>query len=122
MHFHDFTLAIIAFFSELIGTISGFGSSTFFVPIGLYFESFKLILALTAILHCLGNTFKIFVFRKDFHWPSFIRLAIPSILFTGLGAWLTSYFYSTWMIVFLGVLLMLLPPLVLIIKAPPTNL
>lgn len=105
MHFHDLFLIAIAIASELLGTISGFGSSTFFVPLALLVESFKFVLALTAILHCFGNIFKISLFRTDFQWKNFFRLAIPSFIFTGIGAYLTSYIVSEWLMRGLGVVL-----------------
>lgn len=59
---HDFLLTFLAFISEAIGTLSGFGSSTFFVPLAILVESFTFVLALTAILHCFGNLSKILLF------------------------------------------------------------
>lgn len=106
MQFHDIALILVAFFSEVLGTLSGFGSSTFFVPIALLLEKFKFVLALTAILHCFGNLFKIVLFRKDFEWKSFLLLAIPAVLFTGLGALLTVKFNSEILVRSLGFILM----------------
>lgn len=91
MHLHDFLLATVAFFTELIGVLSGFGSSTFFVPAGLYFESFNFILALTAILHSVGNLTKLALFKKHFQKDLIFKLAIPSVLLCGLGAILSNY-------------------------------
>lgn len=90
MQLHDLALALVAFASELLGTISGFGSSTFFVPLALFFERAQFVLALTGILHCFGNFTKIFLFRKHFDWKVFFLLAIPFFLFTGVGALLVA--------------------------------
>ncbi len=90
MHIHDFALILIAFFSELVGTLSGFGSSTFFVPVATMLESFQFALAITAILHCFGNVSRIFIFKDFFQLKVFLRLALPSILLTGVGALLTT--------------------------------
>lgn len=87
---HDGLLVFTGFISEVLGTISGFGSSTFFVPIALFFESFQLVLALTSILHCFGNLTRILIFRQHFDWSLFFSLALPSIVLTGLGAFLTT--------------------------------
>ena len=51
MQWHDIGLGFLAFISETVGTVSGFGSSTFFVPMAVFLESFHMVLALTAILH-----------------------------------------------------------------------
>lgn len=107
MYWHDLGLIFIAFFSELIGTLSGFGSSTFFVPLALLIENFEFVLVLTAILHCFGNTSRILIFRKHFDWKSFAALAIPAILFTGVGAVLTTQFSTDLMQKVLGVTLII---------------
>lgn len=106
MHFHDSVLVAIAFISEFLGTLSGFGSSTFFVPLALFIEGFQFVLVLTAILHCFGNSFRILIFRKHFQWQSFALLVVPAIIFTGLGALLTTQFSSELMQKTLGFTLM----------------
>lgn len=116
MHLHDLSLAVVAFVSEILGVLSGFGSSTFFVPIGILVESFKLILVLSAILHCFGNLFKIIIFRKDFKWPVFFQLAAPSVIFTAIGAFLTTKFSSDLMIRCLGLFLMFFALLTFVFK------
>jgi uncharacterized membrane protein YfcA len=109
MSFHDLTIIIIAFLSETLGTISGFGSSTFFVPTAIFFESIQFVLALTAILHCFGNSFKIFLFRKYFNFHHFWKLAVPSIVFTGIGAILTHSISMSGFQKGLGILLIIIP-------------
>lgn len=108
MHLHDLGLIILAFVSEILGTLSGFGSSTFFVPSALLVETFKFVLILTAILHCFGNLFKIVLFRKDFQARPFCQIAIPSIILTGVGALLTAMLSTEFMVRSLGIVLMLI--------------
>lgn len=86
MAFHDFLLIFVGLISEIIGTISGFGSSTYFVPIALFFEKFSFVITITAILHTFSNLFKIWMFRHTFNPKLFVKMALPSILFCGLGA------------------------------------
>jgi hypothetical protein len=45
--------------AELIGTMAGFGSSTIFLPVALFFVDFKTAIVLVAIFHLLGNTGRI---------------------------------------------------------------
>jgi uncharacterized protein len=90
MQLHDLALALVAFASELLGTISGFGSSTFFVPSAIFFERAQFVLALTGILHCFGNFSKILLFRKNFDWKVFFLLSLPFVVFTGVGALLVA--------------------------------
>ena len=105
MQLHDFALIFLAFVSELLGTVSGFGSSTFFVPTALLLETFTFVLALTAILHCFGNVFKIFLFRQHLNWKIIARLALPALVFTALGAALIEYTSVSWLQTALGVFL-----------------
>jgi uncharacterized membrane protein YfcA len=81
---------LLAFVSELAGTLSGFGSSMFFVPLALYLKPFELVLGLTGILHIFGNLSKIFLFKK-ISWPAFFRLTIFSLPLLIVGAFLSSY-------------------------------
>lgn len=116
MDYHDFAIVLSALVSEILGTLSGFGSSSFFVPIALQIENFKFVLALTAILHCFGNFFKILLFRKDFLWAHFYQLAIPSVFMTGLGALMTVTFSTNLMTQILGAFLILFSIYSLFIK------
>jgi uncharacterized membrane protein YfcA len=108
MQWHDGVLIIIAFLSEAIGTVSGFGSSTFFVPTALFLEGFHLVLALTAILHVASNTSRLFLFRGKLSFREYLPLAIPSIICTGIGAYLTAYLPTHILKVALGVVLILI--------------
>lgn len=44
-----------AFVAEIIGTMEGFGSSTIFLPLALFFVDFKTAIVLVAIFHLFGN-------------------------------------------------------------------
>ncbi len=91
MSLHDYLIILLGYASEVLGTLSGFGSSTFFVPIALLFESFQFVLALTALLHCFGNIFKIILFRGHFELKTFLLLFPPFVILTGAGALLTTH-------------------------------
>lgn len=107
MYMHDLIIFIGAFISEMLGTLSGFGSSTFFVPLASFFENFQLVLALTAILHCFGNLSKFFLFRKNLNFDSVVKFALPSIVLTALGAYLTTHISTMFLEKALGVFLVL---------------
>lgn len=83
-----FVLALIA---EIIGTISGFGSSILFVPIASLFFDFKLVLAITAIFHVFSNLSKIVLFRHGIDRNCALKLGIPAVVFVMIGALLTNY-------------------------------
>lgn len=116
MNFHDVGLACIAFISEILGTIGGFGSSTFFVPIALFFESMHLVLAITAILHCFSNFSKVTLFRSHFSWSLFWKLAIPFIVLTGVGAVMSDFFDVKILMRALGIFLIVISVLLFITK------
>ncbi|HQV78172.1 MAG TPA: sulfite exporter TauE/SafE family protein [Chitinophagales bacterium] len=86
-----FLFIILAFISEILGTISGFGSSILFVPIASLFFDFKTVLGITAVFHVFSNLSKIALFRKGINKEIAIKLGIPAILFVILGAYLTTY-------------------------------
>ncbi len=118
---HDFGLVFIAFLSEVFGVLSGFGASSFFVPLASLFESFYFILALTSILHCFGNISKVFLFRKSFDKILFLKLFLPSVLLTGIGALLLPYFSISFLKILLGVFLIFLAGLWFLLKRRKTQ-
>ncbi len=83
-----FVLALIA---EIIGTVSGFGSSILFVPIAALFFDFKTVLGITAVFHVFSNISKIVLFKKGIDKTIFLKLGIPAILFVIIGAVLTQF-------------------------------
>lgn len=83
-----FALALLA---EVIGTISGFGSSILFVPLAAMFFDFKTVLGVTGVFHVFSNLSKIALFRKGIDRNIAIKLGIPAVIFVILGALLTSY-------------------------------
>ncbi len=82
---------LLAFFSEILGTVSGFGSSILFVPLASMFFDFKTVLGLTAVFHVFSNLSKIALFRQGIQKNIALKLGIPAVLFVILGAWLTTF-------------------------------
>jgi uncharacterized membrane protein YfcA len=82
---------ILAVFSEIIGTISGFGASILFVPLASMFFDFKLVLGITAIFHVFSNLSKIALFRQGIQKDIVIKLGIPAIIFVILGSFMTKF-------------------------------
>ncbi len=79
-----------AYFSEVIGTIAGFGSSTIFLPIALFFFDFKIALVLVAFFHIVGNIGRISFFKKGLDRNLLIKFGLPSVALTLTGALLVS--------------------------------
>ncbi len=86
-----FVFAILALICEIIGTIGGFGSSVFFVPVAQFFYDFKIVLGLTAVLHVFSNLAKIIFFYKHINMRLFWLYGIPSIIMVILGALLVTH-------------------------------
>ena len=81
---------ILAFVAEVIGTISGFGSSILFVPLASMFFDFKAVLAITAVFHVFSNLSKIYLFNIGIQKDIVLQLGIPAVVFVIIGALLTN--------------------------------
>ena len=81
---------LLAFVAEILGTVSGFGSSILFVPIAAMFFDFKTVLGVTAIFHVFSNLSKIALFRKGIKKDVAIKLGVPAIIFVIIGAYITT--------------------------------
>jgi uncharacterized membrane protein YfcA len=81
---------LIAFFSEVVGTVAGFGSSVFFVPLAGLLLGFHEVLALTSIMHVFTNAAKLVFFGRHVRLRVLLLIGIPSICFVILGAYLST--------------------------------
>src|ERR671910_618776 len=105
---YEILFFISAFISEIIGTIAGFGSSTIFLPIALFFVDFKTALVLVAVFHLFGNLGRINFFRHGLDRKIIITFGIPSMLLSFLGASLVGIISQDTLKVILGVFLILI--------------
>ena len=96
---------LLAFISEVIGTISGFGSSILFVPLASLYFDFKTVLGITAVFHVFSNISKIFLFRDGIDKKIALKLGIPAVIFVVIGAWLTTFIPTQKMELFMNVTL-----------------
>jgi len=99
---------LLALVSEIIGTVSGFGSSILFVPLASLFFDFKLVLAITAIFHVFSNLSKIALFRKGLDRNIVIKLGVPAVIFVTIGALFTTFFPSEQIELLMNVILVVL--------------
>jgi len=91
----NFAVAVfifLAILAEILGTVGGFGSSIYFVPLAEYFLDFQSVLGITALFHVSSNLTKIGLFRQGIDRRILIYLGIPAVLFVILGAVLSRYF------------------------------
>lgn len=114
---------LLALVAEILGTVGGFGSSLFFVPIASYFLDFHSVLGITALFHVSSNITKIAFFRKGFDKKVILSLGIPAVLFVIVGAFLSKYLASDFLEIALAVFLIITSLTFLIFKkleAKPT--
>jgi len=81
---------LLALLSEVVGTVAGFGSSVFFVPLAGLFFDFHTVLALTSILHVFSNAAKLVFFGRHIEWRLLVLLGLPSIAAVIIGAYLSA--------------------------------
>ena len=96
-----------AFVAELAGTISGFGSSSIFLPFANQFFEYKTALILVAIYHIFGNTTRLSLTYHHFDKRIFILFGIPSIIATILGASLVDQINTNLLKIILAIVLIL---------------
>ena len=101
----EYLFLLLALIAEIIGTIGGFGSSVFFVPLGNFYFDFHSVLGMTAIFHLSSNLSKIFLFKKGLNKFLVIYLGIPSVVFVIIGGYLSKYVNSLLLEIILGIFL-----------------
>ena len=107
---------LLALLVEILGTVGGFGSSLFFVPIASYFLDFHSVLAITALFHVSSNLTKIAFFRKGFDKKLVIYIGVPAVLLVIAGAFLSKFIETKILEIVLGTFLMLISLTFLIFK------
>ncbi|MBQ0734692.1 sulfite exporter TauE/SafE family protein [Aquimarina celericrescens] len=112
---------ILAILSEILGTVGGFGSSVYFVPIANFFLDFQSVLGITALFHLSSNVTKIAFFKKGLDKNLILTLGIPAIVFVSVGAYFSKFLDPKLLTYFLGFFLIGLSLLFLIFKQLRVN-
>lgn len=100
-------ISLLALLCEVIGTVGGFGSSVFFVPLAGLVYDLHVVLGLTALLHVSGNLAKIILFRKYIDWKVSLLFGVPGIIAVAIGALIVSSFDILYGEIFLAAFLLL---------------
>lgn len=116
--------SLLALLAEIIGTVGGFGSSVFFVPVAGLFFDLHTVLALTALLHVFSNSSKLWLFRGHINRRLLLLFGIPSVALVWLGAELTAHMSSQTATLLLGISIILISLVLLVmprlkLKAAP---
>ena len=112
----SFLFLVLALIAEIVGTIGGFGSSVFFVPLANFFFDFQTVLGLTALFHVFSNISKIALFRKGLDKKLLLSIGIPSVIFVIIGGILTQFLDNKILEIVLAVFLIAFSLLFLIKK------
>lgn len=103
----NYIFLLLALVAEIVGTIGGFGSSVFFVPIGNFYFDFYSVLGMTAIFHLSSNLSKIWLFKKGLDKKLLLNIGLPSVVFVILGGFMSKWVDSGALEIVLGVFLVL---------------
>jgi uncharacterized membrane protein YfcA len=96
---------LLAFVAEVLGTVGGFGSSVFFVPLASLFMGFYEALGITALFHVTSNLSKIAMFRKGLDKRLLLILGVPAVIGVIIGAFSTRFFDTELLEFYLGIVL-----------------
>lgn len=110
----SFVFLLLALLAEIVGTIGGFGSSVFFVPLANFFFTFHVVLGLTAAFHLISNLSKIALFRKGIDKRLLVYIGVPAVVFVIVGGFLSGRMKDTNLELILGIFLLVLSGLFLL--------
>ena len=83
-------LCLLVLVASAIGTFSGFGGSTIMVPFLLFFFPLPVTLLFSAIIHLVGDSWKMLLFRKGARqWKLMLWFAIPGAAASIAGAFVS---------------------------------
>jgi len=104
----------LALVAEILGTVGGFGSSLFFVPIAGFFFEFHVALAVTGLFHITSNLSKVVLFHRGISKQIVMYLGTASVISVLIGALLSTRIDAKSLEIFLGVFLIALSAVFLI--------
>ncbi len=113
---HLYLFVFLALLAEILGTVGGFGSSLFFVPIASYFFDFHSVLGITALFHVSSNISKIALFRKGFDKRLVLTIGLPAVVFVIIGAFFSKYIDTKILEILLAIFLIVVSLIFLIFK------
>lgn len=77
---------IFAFFAEIVGTFTGFGTTTILVPLASFFMSLPEAIVLAGLFHLFGTIFRSAFFIKGINLKITLIFGVPALIFSYLGA------------------------------------
>lgn len=107
---------LLAIVAEILGTVGGFGSSLFFVPVAGFFLDFHSVLGVTALFHLASNISKIALFKNGFDKKLIFNIGVPSVIFVIIGAYLSKFFNNHLLEIVLAVFLISISIILFVFK------
>ena len=107
---------LLSLLAEILGTLGGFGSSLFFIPIAGYFLDFQSVLGITALFHVSSNVSKILLFKNGFDKKLVLTIGVPAVIFVIIGAYLSKFVEVKFLEGFLAAFLIIMSLSFLIFK------
>lgn len=102
------TFLLLALLAEVAGTVGGFGSSVFFVPVANFYFDFQSVLGITVLFHLASNVSKLGLFRGGVDKRLLLQLGVPSVLFAILGGLASAHVQAASLEMVLAVFLLVL--------------
>lgn len=105
---HGAGFLLLALLAEVAGTVGGFGSSVFFVPIANFYFDFQSVLGITALFHLASNLSKLGLFRAGIDRGLLLRMGLPAVAFALLGGLASAWIETRGLTVLLALFLIAL--------------
>lgn len=79
-------LGLLTLAASMVGTATGFGTSTVMVPVMTMFAPLPVVLLFVGIIHLFGDVWKMLLFKKGFDWKLAAAFVVPGVVFSFVGA------------------------------------
>lgn len=79
-------IALLVVGASIVGTLSGFGTSSIMVPTLLFFFPLSQTLLFVGIIHWAVDVWKVSLFRQGLRWRLILLFGVPGVALTFLGA------------------------------------
>lgn len=98
-------IGLLTLAAAIIGTITGFGTSTLMIPVLVVFFPPVEAIFLVAIIHWFGDVWKVVLFRSGFNWWLFLLFGAVGLATSYAGAYVSLGANEDLLLRFLGVFL-----------------
>jgi hypothetical protein len=102
-----FLIAVLTLVASMVGTITGFGTSTIMIPVLAVFLPPVEAIFFVSIIHWFGNVWKVMLFKSGFNVRLFVLFGVSGLLASYLGASLTLNIEQPLLLRLLGVFLII---------------